>query len=189
MSAVLTWDTSLFRLINGGFHSPFVDGLMVFASSPWTWVVLAFWFVLIGLLRGNRRLLLSCLSIGIAIGIVDTVSYWVLKPAFARRRPCLQLEGVRVVTGSCGGELSFPSNHAANAAAVVAAASFAQRVPLVGATLMAFLVGFSRVYLGVHFPLDVIGGWIFGGICGVLLQWLIERVLQRFVPLDDVSKI
>jgi undecaprenyl-diphosphatase len=181
MEAILTWDVLLFRWVNTGFHSPTLDGLMIFASSPWTWILLALWFVVVGLLRGNRRLLLSCLSIGIAIGIVDTANYWLLKPAFGRIRPCFQLSDVRVVTGSCGGELSFPSNHAANAAAVVAAASFAQRTPLIGATLMAFLVGFSRVYLGVHFPMDVLGGWIFGGICGILIQWLLERSMQRFL--------
>lgn len=187
METILAWDVALFRLVNEGFHSPLLDGLMVFASSPWTWVALAFWFVMAGLLRGNRRLLLSCLSIGVAIGIVDTANYWVLKPAFARLRPCIQMNDVRVVTGSCGGELSFPSNHAANAAAVVAAASFAQRTPLIGAYLLAFIVGISRVYLGVHFPLDVMGGWIFGGMCGVLIQWIIERIMRRFVPLDDLT--
>ena len=186
METILAWDTALFRTLNGGFHSPAVDAMMIFASSAWTWVILAFWFVLVGLLRGNRRLLMSCLSIGIAIGIVDTASYWVLKPSFARLRPCIQFQDVRVVTGSCGGELSFPSNHAANAAAVVAAASVAQRSPLIGAMSVAFLVGLSRVYLGVHFPLDVLAGWIFGGICGVLIQLMIERLMRRFVPLDDL---
>lgn len=183
MEAILSWDVLLFRWVNSAFHSPTLDGVMVFASSAWTWILLALWFVLIGIVRGNRRLLLSCLSIGIAIGIVDVASYWVLKPAFGRLRPCIQMSDVRLVTGSCGGEYSFPSNHAANAAAVVSAASFAQRTPLIGASILAVLVGISRVYLGVHFPADVLAGWIFGAICGLLIQWFLEKLMQRFLNL------
>ena len=181
MDAIVHWDVHLFRLINAGPHHPLLDGMMLFASSPWTWVALALWFVVAGVMRRNRRLLMSCISVGVAIGVVDMASYYLLKPAFARIRPCRQLADVRLVSGSCGGEYSLPSNHAANAAAVVASASIAQRAVLPGAMIVAALVGVSRVYLGVHYPIDIVFGWVFGALCGTLIQLLLERIFRKWI--------
>lgn len=181
MDLLEIWDIGLFKMINGQSVSSPMDALMVTLSSPWTWVVWGLWFVLLSILRKNIKGLLACVSMGIALGVGDAVSYFVLKPSIERLRPCHTIEDVRLPGGSCGGEFSMPSNHASNAAAIVAAASRAQRSFLWGGASLAVLVGVSRVYLGVHYPSDVLFGWIFGAVVGLLVQILMETIARRSI--------
>jgi undecaprenyl-diphosphatase len=107
---------------------------------------------------------------------------WLLKAAFARSRPDI-VPHLREVMSS-----SFPSGHALTSAAVyltlgallmrIAEGRLAKYYCIVIAMLLTFLVGSSRVFLGVHYPTDVVAGWVIG-LSWALLCWVVERTLER----------
>lgn len=107
-----------------------------------------------------------------AAGTADLVAVRVLKPSVARIRPCrAQPQHVKAPAG-CGPGQSFPSSHAATSAAAATVVTWA--APLAGGAAVAasILIGVSRVYNGVHWPTDVVGGWILGAGIGLLAIWL-----------------
>lgn len=137
-------------------------------------------------LRRHRRAALSMAGLLVAVlAVSDAVTYRFLKPTFARERPCHVLEDVRTLSDYCGGDFGFPSNHAANGAAVVTAVTLAlprpRRKAAVFFALLAGLVGFSRVYLGVHYPMDIAAGFCFGIALGVFVWWPWHLISERWV--------
>ncbi|MGB5403582.1 MAG: phosphatase PAP2 family protein, partial [Robiginitalea sp.] len=103
-----------------------------------------------------------------------------------RLRPCYEpeLEGlVRLVKSSCGGRFGYFSAHAANAfgLATFFAVFWGQRKRLWGALLLlwAVVVGYSRIYLGVHYPLDILTGFLAGGLLGWLFAQLYKKADQN----------
>ncbi|MGQ0555951.1 MAG: phosphatase PAP2 family protein [Nitrospiraceae bacterium] len=124
----------------------------------------------------RREALLGGPVLGAAVGLTDFFGGQ-LKWVFERVRPCRALaEAVKIEPSGCGGLFSFPSNHAANTAAI---AAFLQvlypKSGWITWPIVAF-VGFSRVFIGAHYVTDVLGGWMLGGVIGggaawALLQW------------------
>lgn len=159
---------------------------MVGLSSPLVWGIGAGALFLFATLTRSRALFQLCLVLGLAIGATDLVTYQILKPAVARPRPCYALKSVHLGTSRCGSDYGFPSNHAANAmaAAVVLSVYFKRRRARCLFFGAAAFVGLSRVYLGVHYPLDVMSGFAVGGAIG----WLARGgVLWRVPPQSQVS--
>jgi membrane-associated phospholipid phosphatase len=126
--------------------------------------------------RNRREALVGGPVLGAAVGLTDFFGGQ-LKWLFERVRPCRALsEAIKIEPSGCGGLFSFPSNHAANTAAI---ASFLQILyPQSGWVTwpIVVLIGFARVYVGAHYVTDVLGGWALGGILGggaawALLQW------------------
>jgi undecaprenyl-diphosphatase len=116
----------------------------------------------------------------LAIGGGDLISVRVVKPAVARVRPCkFDPEHVPHPLG-CGAGLSFPSSHATDAAAGAAIFTWASPMLSPVAIGVALLVGISRVYLGVHWPTDVLAGWALGAALGAALV-LLNRLLRHTV--------
>ena len=158
---VLPFDDAAFRWLNGGLGSWAERALPMLTNEkavvPW----LVFGALLVAILRG-RRWRRTLLLTALVVSITDPANRFLVKRLFARDRPCQVLTGVVLHDTHCPSSASFPSSHAVNTAAaatVVALEHSALTIPL-GAVVV--VTALARVYQGVHFPLDVLGGLILG---------------------------
>ncbi|MES2765356.1 MAG: phosphatase PAP2 family protein [Bacteroidota bacterium] len=158
-------DLATYYFINRTTANPVFDILMPFVTGKLFYFVYA---VLIGLLLwfGKKRAFICVGLLVITVAASDSVNSRVIKELVGRVRPCSALKDARLLTG-CGGGKSFPSTHATNnfAAAVLIGYFFKKTWPYgVG---IAAMVAYSRVYVGVHYPADVLGGALVG-VCFAL---------------------
>ncbi|MBK9760920.1 MAG: phosphatase PAP2 family protein [Flavobacteriales bacterium] len=188
---ILDADRSAFLAINGA-HNPALDTLMWYVSGSVVWVPLYLLFlVLIKVRWGWRGLWWSLAAVAVLVLFTDTGSVLLFKNTVQRLRPshATDLQGmVHALAGPdgqlyLGGDFGFVSNHAANHFGIaVFMAGVLQRRPVWAVLLLvtwALLIGYSRVYLGVHYPGDVIVGGLYGGLCGLcafrLFLWMHQR--------------
>jgi undecaprenyl-diphosphatase len=169
------YDTLLFQFLNHLIANPIWDWFMVTITTQRNWIVPLAAVVILLVWKGGRKGRAAVVLILLAVAVSDVVIARVLKPEVGRLRPCYQLENVRLLI-SCGGKHSFPSSHASNSFAVaITLAYFYRRYAGLGFTL-AVLVGLSRIVVGVHYPGDVLGGFIFGGLCAFLFLMLYQKL-------------
>lgn len=185
---VLAADRSAFLAINGA-HSDAADAFFWYVSDLRLWVPVYLLFLVVLQRRwGWRGLLWSVPVIAAMILLSDTGSVLLFKNTVHRLRPThtpdLQAL-VHTVNGYVGGEFGFVSSHASNhfAIAVFMMGVFQRRpewMPLM-LVLWASLIGYSRIYLGVHFPGDVIVGALYGALVGILAFRSFVFIHQRAV--------
>lgn len=163
-------DRALFMAINHGSVNPVFDWLMPFVSNdgPFKIPFLLLW---IGLIVRGGRARTAALWVVPLIALSDQASSAWLKHTIERVRPCAALPDVRLLAG-CSGSFSMPSSHAANSGAAVA--HFIWFFPRWWPALapIAIAVAYSRVYLGVHYPGDVLVGLLVGVAAAAVIQGL-----------------
>lgn len=140
---------------------------MAAASNRWLLLGIAVAGALYVAVRSPHHWLAALMLLA-SIGVADLVSVRAVKPAVDRMRPCHSLASVRAPQG-CGSGRSFPSAHAADTAAAATIVAWAAPALSPIALVLTALVGISRVYLGVHYPSDVVGGWVIGVVIGAVL--------------------
>ena len=163
-------DRELLLAINGD-NPVWLDDAMLIISEKLTWIplyVLALFYL--WKVLGTRNWLWSLLFIGGMMALSDAGSVKLFKEFFQRYRPCHNLEikqFIQLADGHCGGKYGFISSHAANhfAIAVFLATTIGRRWKWTRYALIlwALLICYSRVYLGVHYPSDVMVGAMYGG--------------------------
>lgn len=173
-------DQQLFLFLNS-LNSPFWDQVMHAISGKVIWVPLYLAILIVLGIKYKRKFLVILLFIILAATLADQTSV-LFKNLVQRLRPCHEpsLEGlIHLVNGECGGRFGFVSSHAANSfnVALISLLFIKKRWYTISIILWASVVGYSRIYLGVHYPGDV--------ICGLLLGTLIGWSIYKLYELTD----
>ncbi len=177
---LITWDKELFLLLNS-HHNSFWDFVMWWTSNKFVWIpVYAYFFYLI-IKSYKKKSLIIIVFLALMITLTDQVSVHLFKEVFQRLRPCHDpslASFVHIVHGKCGGQFGFVSSHAANyfGIALFLILFFGHRVKNFSWLVLLWVagIGYSRIYLGVHFPGDVIGGALLGSFLGYVMARLCQ---------------
>lgn len=183
-------DRNLFLAING-WHAPWADEFFSWISYKYFWIPV--YLLCVGLactFYGWKKGLTYTFFIVFTIALADLISVQLFKEVFMRARPCHNTElapFVHLYQNDCGGYAGFLSSHATN----IGALSFwlfmiyKPRLRWVALPLIIWilLIDYSRIYLGRHYPADVITGTMLG----IFVAWLISRIVFQFIPIKSES--
>ena len=177
-------DIFLFHIINdSGFNE--MDSIMLFISNKLSWIPLYILLLYMLYKKYAEYFIWILISLGLLIFLADFGSVDLFKNVFERIRPCHQsdiIENIRLVK-DCGGLYSFISSHAANSFAIAFFIGFLFK-KLKGFIFLfswAVIIGFSRIYLGVHFPFDIVGGMFWGLLVSILVYQLLKIKLNEAI--------
>ncbi len=159
---------------------------MVFISGKFSWIPLYVFLLYLMIKVLGKNIIYIIPAVVILITISDQGSVLIFKNIFHRLRPCHEdslKEIAHTVNGACGGKFGFISSHAANTMAISVFVFLFLKSYFPKTAFLIFLfpliVGYSRVYLGIHYPGDVICGMIFGGFIGYIIATLTQRVIPK----------
>ena len=179
MEQLLSLDQQLLLAING-WHAAWADTFFWYVSAKWVWIplylVLAF---LMGKRFGWKQTLVILVGFAVAVGLSDYITSGVMKPYFARWRPSRDpqiCQWVHIVNDYRGGKYGFPSSHASDtmACALLFSLLWKNRKATIPLMVWVALNCYSRMYLGVHYPTDILVGLLVGS----LMAWLVYRCLS-----------
>ena len=176
-------DTNLFIFLNG-IHSPFWDKIMWWISGSKSWMPMYAVIVAYIIYKQRWKSIVTLIFIALLVTLADQISVHGFKEVFQRLRPChnpgLQ-DLVHIVNNKCGGKFGFVSSHAANTFAVAFFLSKLIKYRYFSAFIYtwAVIVSYSRIYLGVHYPFDVLGGAFLGVFIGYLTYKLYDFTNQK----------
>ncbi len=180
LEQLIEWDKTVFLFLNHT-HTPFWDHFMWIYTGRLTWapLIVALLFVLF---RKNRKeATLVVVALALTITLCDQFASTLCKPYFARFRPAQDPDFsplVQIVNGYRGGRYGFISSHAANSfgAVVLLALIFRNRLFTITGLAWAAVNCYSRIYLGVHYPGDILAGTIAGVVIALLIYIMWKRV-------------
>lgn len=178
-------DTKAFYWINS-HHCTACDYIMWTLSQGWSWaIVLVAILVFVTMRKEPKKVLFVLLGIALCFLLGDRISVMGFKEVVMRLRPCHALPDVRLFDGHCGGQYGFVSSHAANCFALASFLAFryCRKVKALPYILFVWvaLVAYSRPYLGVHYPGDIICGTLVGLGCGSLAYFIVEWIEAKYM--------
>jgi membrane-associated phospholipid phosphatase len=174
-------DKNLFKFIHADAAIPLLDGFFKLLREALTWVPL-YAFMLYWIIRFGRSYAWPFVLLTVVtFAVTDYSSSSIFKPLFMRERPCYDAGLQDVIRGliGCGGRNSFPSSHAANHFGL--AAFWFRCIYLVQGKkwhwlwVWAFMIGYAQIYVGKHYPLDILAGAVLGYAVGMLMALIFER--------------
>jgi undecaprenyl-diphosphatase len=179
-------DVKILLAVNGANNS-FMDTVMYAISDKLIWIPLYLLLLYFTWKHYKLKGLWVIVAFALAVTTADQISVHLFKNVFQRYRPCHNLDlqdFIHLVKGKCGGKYGFISSHACNTAAVATVGIFFFRKHVKWLVWLlityALLNSYSRVYLGVHYPSDVVAGAIVGVMCGLFAVWLINLISGLF---------
>ena len=186
MNTIIHFDQQLFFFINNDCHINLLDKIMPYWRSMYFWLPIYTFFVAFIIEKYKNKGFLYLLALGLTIGVSDTVSSKWIKKTVQRTRPCndhsrnLEMKREVKLLVRCGSGYSFPSSHATNhfAVATFIVLTFARSKKWLKWGLIAWAtsIALGQVYVGVHYPSDV----ICGGILGTLIGWASGYLYNRY---------
>lgn len=177
-------DKQLLLALNGS-NSIYMDGVMRVYTSTAVWIPVALFLLFIVLKNNSPRVgLLTVLTVVLTIVATDQVSSHLIKPLVARLRPCDDptiMHLIDTVNGYRSGGYSFTSSHACNSFGILAVVSLLIRNRLLSLSLLLWAVinCYSRIYLGVHYPSDILCGALLGATIGVVMYLIFNFIRNR----------
>ena len=184
MESLSTIDTDLFLYLNS-LHTSWLDKVMVVLTDMWVWMPLYLLLIYWTVKQYGKHCWWVFLVLGIVILFTDQLASHVCKPVFQRLRPCYNTDFQDIIhlpKGMAGGKYGFVSSHAANTFGV---ATFLIPVlreyrpwPAILLLLWAFISSYSRIYIGYHYPGDILCGTIIGILVGMII-WKLFQIIQR----------
>lgn len=187
MSDLSTIDSDLFLYLNG-LHADWMDKGMILITDMWAWMPLYLLLIYWAVKQYGKRCWLVFLAVSLVVLCSDQLSSHVCKPFFHRLRPCYNTDFQDLIylpKGLAGGKYGFVSSHSTNTFAVAAFLTPAlcnyRPWPAIMLYLWAFLSSYSRIYIGYHYPGDI--------VCGAVLGLLIGLVFWKLFQLFIVGKI
>ena len=179
IDSLIELDKAIFLVFNS-HHTLYFDQVMWVITGKMIWIPLILSFIYVFFKQGWKEALLAVLMVALTVLLCDQISSGICKPLFERFRPTHDPEFSQYVTsvnGYLGGMYGFISSHAANAfgVAVFTSLIFRNRLFTVSVLIWAMLSCYSRLYLGVHYPGDI----IFGALVGALSGYVCYKIYQK----------
>lgn len=188
MEDLLELDRKIFLELNSSFRDPWLDQLMMFMTTTAAWIPLYLFLIYLLIRNYRKQTWLILIAIGLTILFADQFTSSVMKPFFERLRPSHEpsiAERVFIVDEYRGGKFGFASSHAANTFGIATLMWVALKVyrPWIALLfLWPLTVGYTRIYLGVHYPGDIVGGFFVGfvsALAALFIMTLVKNFLER----------
>ncbi len=190
--AIKDFDYKLFSKINGELHNSFFDAFFPFTRETFFWAPFYFFLLLFVTVNFKKYGWLWALFFILNVILSDYISSTLIKENFFRLRPCRDpaiADHIRFLVRYCPGSSSFTSSHAANhfAAAMFIFATLKQKLSIGKWWILVFLWAlipcYAQIYVGVHFPTDILGGIFVGMIVGALVGSVFNRIFLKKLSL------
>ncbi|HMT95397.1 MAG TPA: phosphatase PAP2 family protein [Ferruginibacter sp.] len=191
MKQIILFDKWLFLKLNAEYRNALFDWIMPFIRNPYFWAPLYIFILALVWLNCGKKGTWWIIYVFITAGLTDLLSSQLIKPMVGRIRPCNDPElmgKVNLLVSYCGANGSFTSSHAANHFGMATFIFFTASC-LVGAYrwlffIWAAIICYAQIYVGVHFPLDILGGTIIGYTVGKITAKIFTKY---FGPLSLLS--
>ena len=188
------WDKWLFVQLNGRLTNPVFDAVLPYFRNSVFWAPLYIFLLVFIMLNYGRRGWWWSLGFICTVALADLAGARIFKEGFERLRPCQDpsfYPYVRLLLKQCSGSFSFTSNHAANHFGMATFISLTF-YPVLGrwvyiSYLWAVFIAYAQVYVGVHYPLDVLGGGALGTLAGLLTAWVVNNKVGSFTA-DNLNR-